>query len=183
MKQILEITGSRPPQQRDGEPKVTADETTTADPANAAEARIVAVLEQCGDDIAEDLEADATLWRQAGLKCWDRKFPFLVLLRIYLHLGPRAYLRGFSFGLPSTSTIAAHTDCPNLKLPLRAADYCSERDSGHSDLPTGPGPWRAMRCVPPLRWGFPFVGLGSRWRAYTSDQNESTATAQALGVL
>jgi hypothetical protein len=82
-------------------------------------------------------------------------FPSTSLLRIYLHLGPRAYLRGFSFGLPSTSTIAAHTDCQNLKPPLRAADYCSERDSGHSDLPTGPGPWRAMRCVPPLRWGFP----------------------------
>jgi hypothetical protein len=74
--------------------------TDAADPTNAAEARIVAVLEQCGDDIAEDLEADATLMAASWFEMLGQEIPLpCSLLRIYLHLGPRAYLRGFSFGL------------------------------------------------------------------------------------
>jgi hypothetical protein len=71
-----------------------------------------------------------------------RTFPFLVPFCASIStLGPVRILRGFSFGLPSTSTIAAHQlPAAPLKPPLTAADYCPARNSGHQISPLDLGP-------------------------------------------
>jgi hypothetical protein len=129
-------------------------------------------------------------------------------------LGPVRILRGFSFGLPSTSTIAAHQlPAAPLKPPLTAADYCPARNSGHQISPLDLGPSARVlrtRCAGASPYMLPRYNAQRRLsldtglqapapdlplyheptpalsihtpsrddlhRAYTSGENESTAT-------
>ena len=90
---------------------------------DAAEAHIISILEQCGDDIAEDLKSGGS-GRNLMAASWFAMLGQGIprpgsLLRIYLHLGPRAYLRGY----------ARPRRCPSIGVPRlgNGGLFCSRR--------------------------------------------------------